>query len=106
MSMIRGIAVVLLTLAATANTAHAQSAGAGADYNAIDRAATAKEAERQRLDRVDRPVYKDPLGNALIGGLPTAIVRGGAAALSSVAAGTAIGVARQKLQDRRDRGRR
>jgi hypothetical protein len=37
----------------------------GADYNRIDREATARLAERQRLEKFDLPIQKDPLGNVV-----------------------------------------
>ena len=40
----------------------------GADYNKADREATARLAERQRLEKFGPPIQKDPLGNAIIGG--------------------------------------
>src|SRR5262245_40510025 len=83
--------------------AFAQCAGCGADFNKADRANTAKEAERQRLQRVDPPIQKDPLGNALIGGGITGVLKGSFAAGAAAAArGTAV---RQTLQTIREKMR-
>ena len=79
----------------------AQCAGCGADYNRGDRRATAREAENQRLQRVDPPIKKDPLGNALIGGGVSGALRGAAAGVSSVFTGTATGAASNEVRDRR-----
>jgi hypothetical protein len=83
-----------------ATAGYTQCAGCGADYNKADREATARLAERQRLERIDPPIKKDPLGNALIGGGVTGIVRGSAAAAArAVVTGTAAGAAIQKGQE-------
>jgi hypothetical protein len=77
-----------------------QCAGCGADYNKADRAATAREAERQRLDRVDPPIQKDPLGDAIISGgiagLTTGSVVAGARAFITT---TAMGLATEKAKE-------
>lgn len=88
----------LATLVAT--SALAQCASCGADYNKADRNATARLAERQRLDRVDPPIQKDPLGNALIGAGVTGLVTGSAAAATrAIVTGTATGAAIQAAKD-------
>lgn len=56
-----------------ATTAHSQAAGAGADFNKAERA---QIQERARLDRVDPPIKQDPVGNALIGGAVSGVVKG------------------------------
>jgi hypothetical protein len=79
---------------------YAQCTGCGADFNKADREATARLAERQRLERIDPPIQKDPLGNALIGGGVTGLVRGSAAAAArAVINGTAVRAAIQKRQE-------
>lgn len=74
----------------------AQAAGAGADFNKADR----KNAEIQRIINYDKPVKKDPLGNALIGGGVTGLIKGSAgAAVQSVVTGTATGAAVEKAKE-------
>lgn len=73
--------------------AWAQAASAGADFNRAERA---QIQERARLDRVDPPIKKDPLGNALIGGGVSGLIRGVTAGAASsvgdaVKAGAAAG---------------
>jgi hypothetical protein len=103
MSRLKGSATALVSVALAsvlATSALAQCAGCGADYNKADRAATARLAERQRLDRVDPPVQKDPLGNALIGAGITGVVTGSAAAAArAVVTGTVTGAAIQGAKD-------
>jgi hypothetical protein len=83
-----------------ATSTFAQCAGCGADFNRADRAAVAREVERQRLERVDSPIYPDPLGNALISGGVTGIATGSAsAAARGVVTGTAIGAAMTKVKE-------
>lgn len=71
----------------------AQAAGAGADFNKSDRQASARQAEINRLVKYDKPVYPDPLGNALIGGASSAVVRGASAGVTAIISGTAAGTA-------------
>jgi hypothetical protein len=94
-------ALVSLALASLlATSALAQCAGCGADYNRADNAATARLAERQRLDRVDPPIQKDPLGNAIIGAGITGLVTGSAAAAArAMVTGTVTGAAIQAAKD-------
>jgi hypothetical protein len=73
--------------------AFAQAAGASADFNQRDRQASARQSEINRLMQYDKPVYKDPLGNALIGAPTTGLIRGAVAGATSIATGTAIGTA-------------
>ena len=73
--------------------AFAQAAGAGAAFNRADRQASARQAEVNRLIQYDKPIYKDPLGNALIGAPTTGVIRGAAAGVSSIVTGTTIGTA-------------
>jgi len=102
---------LLVTIAASvtlADTAFAQAAGAGADFNKADRAATAREAERQRVEKYDKPIRPDPIGNALIGGSVAGAVAGAsggvaagaAAAAASTARGAAIGTAVEKTREK------
>lgn len=46
-----GVAAVALCSINYTISAYAQAAGAGADYNKADRAATALEAKRQRVEK-------------------------------------------------------
>ena len=89
-----------LVAAATTSSAFAQAAGAGADFNRADRAAAAQQAEVNRLIKYDKPVYKDPLGNALLGAPTTGLIRGAAAGVSSIVTGTAIGTATNAAKNR------
>ena len=66
---------------------YAQAAGAGADYNKADRKETAKQAEIQRIQKYDKPVRTDPLGNALLGGAVTGAVTGSATAAAATVVG-------------------
>jgi len=76
---------------------YAQCASCSADYNKSDREAAARFVERQRLERIDPPIQKDPLGNGLIGGGVIGIVRGSAAAAAqAVVTSTLMGAAIQK----------
>jgi hypothetical protein len=93
---------ILISMAAVIVTtnAFAQCAGCGADYNKADREATARLAERQRLERIDPPIRKDPLGNALIGAGAAGLVRGSATAAGrAIITGTAVGAALQKVKE-------
>lgn len=94
-----GLATLISVGAGSAS--FAQCAGCGADYNKADRRTTARIAEDQRLQRVDPPIKKDPLGNALIGGGVSGALRGAAAGVSSVFTGTATGAATNEVRDRR-----
>jgi predicted Rossmann-fold nucleotide-binding protein len=93
-------AALLIGLAGYTINAYAQAAGAGADFNKRDRAATAREAEAQRVEKADRPVRPDPLGNALIGGGVTGAMSGAAAGAASAVRGAAIGTAIEKAKER------
>ncbi|MEO5881992.1 MAG: hypothetical protein ABIQ06_06210 [Caldimonas sp.] len=92
--------VFALVAATTASGAFAQAAGAGADFNKADRSTAAEQAEVNRLIKYDKPVYKDPLGNALIGAPTTGLIRGAAAGVSSIVTGTAIGTASNAAKNR------
>jgi hypothetical protein len=94
------IAVLSFALAGQTTNVYAQAAGAGADFNKADRAATAKEAERQRLEKVDPPIRPDPVGNALIGGAVTGSMKGAAAGAVSAIRGAAIGTAVQEAKEK------
>ncbi len=92
--------------------AHAQVAGAGANFN---KAEQAQIQERARLERVDPPIRPDPLGNAIIGGaasgafkgtvtagarsISDAVKAGAAAGALSTARGAAVGTAVQGAKD-------
>jgi hypothetical protein len=52
------------------------------------------------VERIDRPIQNDPLGNALIGGGVSGIVRGTAAGITSVITGTAIGTGKNAISAR------
>src|SRR5262245_55498909 len=93
-----GLATVLLTLTSYTHDAHAQAAGAGAAYNKADRAATAREAEQQRIHKADKPIQPDPLGNSVIGGVVTGTMRGAAAGAASAVRSGAIGSAAQEIK--------
>jgi predicted Rossmann-fold nucleotide-binding protein len=94
------LSIVLAVASSHASLAIAQAAGAGADFNRADRVDTAREAERQRLERVDPPIHPDPLGNALIGGGVTGVMKGAAAGAASAIRGAAIGTAVQQAKER------
>ena len=86
------IFVAAVSLALFHNTTLAGCAGCGADYNRADRAETARQAEYQRLERVDPPIRPDPVGNALIGGGVSGAMTGSVgAAAGAFGRGTAIG---------------
>lgn len=93
-------AALLFAMIEASNGALAQVAGGGADYNTSDRAASSREVERQRLDAVDPPIQKDPLGNALIGGGVTGIMKGAGAGAASVVKGTALGTAVEAAKEK------
>lgn len=66
------------------------------------REATAAEraAEDKRLREYDKPVREDPIGNALIGGAVTGVLKGGAAAgAQSAVKGAATGTATQRAKE-------
>lgn len=97
MTSIKLIMVITLTL--LHKNAFAGCAGCGADYNKADRAATARQAEIQRLERVDPPVRPDPVGNALIGGGVSGVMRGSVgAAAGAFGRGAAIGTAAESAK--------
>jgi hypothetical protein len=76
---------------------YAQCAGCGADYNKADRHATVRLVERQRPEKIDPPIQKDPRGNTIIGGSVTGIGRGSVgAAARAIVMGTPAGAAMQK----------
>lgn len=70
--------------------AHAQAAGAGAEFNNAERI---QIQEFNRLERVDPPIRPDPIGNALIGGAVTGSMGGAAAGAASAVRGAAVGTA-------------
>jgi hypothetical protein len=89
-------------VAAAASHGYAQCAGCGADYNKADRETAARLVERQRLEKIDPPIEKDPLGNAIIGGSLTGIVRGSVGATANaIVTGTAAGAAMQQAREAR-----
>lgn len=91
------VKIALSLVAATVvSTAYSQGAGAGAEFNRKDR----QETEVQRLKNYDKPVYKDPVGNAIIGGGVTGVLKGsGGAAAKSVGTGSAINHGKKKIHD-------
>jgi hypothetical protein len=94
------ILAMAAVVAAAASDGYAQCAGCGADYNKADREAAARLVERQRLEKIDPPIQKDPLGDAIIGGGVTGIVRGSVgAAARAIVTGTAAGAAMQKARE-------
>jgi uncharacterized membrane-anchored protein YitT (DUF2179 family) len=98
--------------------AHAQAAGAGANFNKAERA---QIQERARLERVDPPIRPDPLGNAIIGGVVSgafkgavtagagsisdAVKAGAAAGALSMSRGAAVGTAVQGAKDAVQKGK-
>ena len=59
-------------------------------------------AERQCLEKIDPPIQKDPLGNAIIGGGVSGVVRGSVgAAARAIVTGTATGATMQKARQAR-----
>lgn len=103
------VAIMALYSMQSSPTVFAQAAGAGADFNRADRKATAREAERQRVQAYDKPIRPDPIGNALIGGgvagamagASGGAAAGAAAAAASTARGAAIGTAVEKVRERK-----
>jgi hypothetical protein len=104
------LVVAFMTFLAAA--AHAQAAGAGADFNRAERA---QIQERTRLERVDPPIKPDPVGNAIIGGVVGGVIKGvvtsaassigdavkagAAAGALSTARGAAVGTAAQAAKE-------
>lgn len=73
----------------------AQCATCGPDYNKVDRPKT----EVQRVTDYDKPVQKDPVGNALIGGGVSGVIKGSVgAAATSVVSGTTFNATKQKFK--------
>ena len=93
LSALRGAAVLSLV---SAPQAFAQCAGCGADYNKADRQAT----EIERIRQYDKPIRPDPVGNALIGGGVTGVLKGAAAGAASAARGAAIGTGVEKAREK------
>lgn len=102
------VSVAVLFMFSCAGTGvMAQAAGAGAAHNKVDREASAKLAERQRVAEYDTPIRPDPIGNALVSGGVSGIVTGAAkGAAAGVAAGAistvrgaALGAAAQKVSE-------
>lgn len=91
------LSIVTLLIGLTGHTvnAHAQAAGAGADYNKAERA---RIQEQNRLERVDPPIRPDPVGNALIGGAVTGTMKGAAAGAASAVRGAAVGSTVQEVK--------
>jgi hypothetical protein len=60
----------------------------------------AEKEEVRRVKRYDKPVQKDPLGNALVGGGVSGVVKGSVATgVSSAVKDVAIEAAKKKAQD-------
>lgn len=86
MKKLQTIAFIALSIGAAASQAQSAAAGA-ADRNKAERAFI---KEDMRLQAYDKPVYKDPIGNALIGAPVNLAIRGAQAAVTSLVTGTAI----------------
>lgn len=72
----RAFLVSLFLGAASAAPCTAQTAGAPADYNRVDRQESDRQAQNNFLMQYDLPLRPDPWGNAIIGGLVTGIMQG------------------------------
>jgi len=92
-TIVTGMAAIA---AAASINVGAQTATAGADYN---RVARANAQESARTEKLDRPVRTDPIGNSIIGGGATGMVRGAAAGVVTAARGAAVGTAAQSAKD-------
>ncbi|QOF76099.1 hypothetical protein [Variovorax sp. 38R] len=96
------IAAVAMTvvLAITAPGVWAQAAGAGAEYNKRE---AARMQEVRRLEKYDKPLRDDPIGNALTGGAATGLVRGAAAGAAGTASRAATGTASSEYKRRNEK---
>ncbi len=92
-----GREIFTLLLLTSPTVVIAQAAGAGADFNRQDSRAT----EIQRLKNYDKPVKKDPVGNALIGGVVSGVVKTSVGSgVQSVATGTVATIAKEKVKEK------
>jgi hypothetical protein len=92
--------IISAVFALHAGAVFAQTAGAGADFNKADRKETARQAEIQRVQKYDKPVRTDPVGNALLGGAVTGVVTGSATAAAATVVGrTATEATANKLKE-------
>lgn len=90
---------ITMTISICPAVALAQAATAGAEFNKKERAWI---AENERLKEYDKPIYPDPLGNALIGGAATGALKGVPAAVGAAARGGAVGTAIEGAKRTRD----
>lgn len=95
-SKFRLSAAFLIVACAYGNHLYAQTAGADADYNKKERQ---RAQEDERIRRADPPIKEDPIGNALIGGGVTAVLKGTGAGAVSAVRGAGIGSTVQSAKD-------
>ncbi|BEP54501.1 hypothetical protein GmRootV118_17450 [Variovorax sp. V118] len=94
------VAMTVVLATTSSSGVWAQAAGAGAEYNKRE---AAKMQEVRRLEKYDKPLRDDPIGNALTGGAATGLVRGAAAGAVGTASRAATGTASSEYKRRNEK---